>query len=123
MFASSKSQRRWIRACCGLVVSLAAGLVAIGRVPAQESKPEPAKAAQSEKAGASRQIDPGLDQKINQAREEIDILELQLETKKRSSISPRPAWRRPGVGRNSTRSSSATDSPQRSASWRCATTY
>jgi multidrug resistance efflux pump len=60
---------------------MAAGLVMVGRASAQQPKPDPSSSAQP-KPVESRRLDPGLDQKINQAREEIEILELQLETRK-----------------------------------------
>jgi len=71
-------------------LALAALLVACGLAGAQPQKAEPSKPQQAEppkatpvtKAGEGRRPDMDLDQKANQAREEIEMLELQLETKR-----------------------------------------
>lgn len=79
MFAPSRSWRGAFRLGLVPALAMAAGLVVGGRATAQERKAEAEKPPQ--KAIESR-ADPALDQKINQAREEIELMELNLETRK-----------------------------------------
>jgi TolA-binding protein len=82
MFASSGLFRRGSWTGFGLAIALVAWIVGGETAMAQAPKPEPAKATQENKPAESRRGDPGLDQKINQAREEIELLELHLQTRK-----------------------------------------
>ncbi|MHB1561864.1 MAG: HlyD family secretion protein [Isosphaeraceae bacterium] len=53
----------------------------MAQAPREAPKTEPARQASLAGASGVRRGDPALDQKINQAREEIEFLELQLATK------------------------------------------
>lgn len=80
MFAASSTSWVAFRKGMAAAIALTVGLAAGGRAWAQAPKPSAEKPAQ--KASEARPADPALDQKINQAREEIELMDLQLETKR-----------------------------------------
>jgi hypothetical protein len=63
-------------------VALTLLLIAGQRAGAQQPKPEPSKSSPAGKSTEARRVDVDVDQKVNQAREEIELLELQLDTKR-----------------------------------------
>lgn len=90
MLVSTQQVQGGMRTRLRLACALVAGLIATGQVPIQAQtqtptpKPEPTKGAQEQpdEPVAKPHGDPALDQKINQAREEIELLELHLSTRK-----------------------------------------
>lgn len=79
MFTATGNRKAGIRTGLAAAFMLAA-CHGGGRAWAQPPGPGPDKPARG--ASEGRRGDPTLDQKINQAREEIELMELQLETKK-----------------------------------------
>lgn len=66
----------------GSILALMVGHWIDGSARAQVPGPEPAKDTRPERPREPAKGDPALDQKINQAREELEMLELQLQTRR-----------------------------------------
>jgi hypothetical protein len=63
-------------------VALTLLLIAGQRAGAHQPKPEPSRSSPAAKSTEARRVDMSLDQKVNQANEEIELLELQLQTRR-----------------------------------------
>jgi hypothetical protein len=73
-------RRKWIGFCAALALS--ATLIPASRAVAQQPKAEPTKSPAAFKRAVSQSTDLGIDQKVNQAQEEIELAELQLATRR-----------------------------------------
>ncbi len=83
MQMSSKILSSWILALgLGTLIVALVGAGVDGSAWAQAPAAEPAKIARPDRPRDVGRGDPALDQRINQAREEIELLELQLATRK-----------------------------------------
>ncbi len=95
--------RKGSRSVLTTFVLLVACGPAIAQAPptAQPGKPpqEPPKATPKPYVAEAHRPDKDLDQKINQAREEIELMQLQLDTRRAQLHLAEAGWRNPIAGR------------------------